>query len=118
MSFNNYANSVRNSSFSMNKRRSSLKQCIRLFSYLTNSSYNGICGKCDEIAGVFSSAQTDDLNLHLILNKLIRSRNKYLEKLYAIERKRIRQKLRGQRHMNKADIEFLKNGQEVAASLE
>ena len=102
----------------MNTRRSSLKQCIRLFSYLTKGSYHGICAKCDEMTGIFSSVQTNESNLHLILYKLIRSRNMYLEKLYVIERKRIRQKLRGQRHMSKADIDFLKNAQIVAAALE
>lgn len=117
MSFNNCVNRARNPLYPMDRRLGSLKNCIRLFSYLTKSSYQRNCARCDELTGIFSNRPTNESSLIVILDLLVRSRNRYLEKLFAVGRKRIRQKIRGKRHFNKADQKVLKEAQILASAL-
>lgn len=108
MSFNYYARKVRDPLQPLSHRKSALSSCILRLGWLTGKRYLQVRA-C--YASRYSLDQPDKLTeaqLVAALAAMERDRNSYLEHLRAFEKKRIREKMRGQRHPRKADTERLK----------
>lgn len=107
MSFNNYAQKVRDSTLSFITRRSALSSCIGKFCWLTNQSYQRVRTSYADKFGFDNLTQQDDTTLIMAIDELTAERNRFLEKLRAFQHKRIRDKMRGRRKPTKSDIKKL-----------
>ena len=106
-SFNNYARKVRDPQQPLARRYCALISCVRLLAELTGRKFgqtrSGYAARFG-FGGLYPATQAQMLGA---LTAMERDRNLYLAALRAFERKRIRQKMRGQRHPRKADREIL-----------
>lgn len=107
MSFNEYARKVRDPRRLPSIRRGALGSCIRHLTSLTRRSYRATCSR---IAARFNLDSLNQLNEQQWLDAVAAievERNRFLERLRAFERKRVREKLRGRRFPRPADITSL-----------
>jgi hypothetical protein len=104
MSFNNYARKVRNPRLDLPVRRSALASCILRLAWLTKRSYLATRAPFAARYNLDRPRQPDEEELLEALVAIERERNRFLERVRAFERRRIREKLRGRRHPRPADI--------------
>lgn len=107
MSFNYHARKIRNSQLPLTKRRSRLSSCIMHLSWLTNRHFQEVRQSYVRNYSLDSPEGPTESQLLAALDAIEVERNLYLEKLRAFERKRIREKMKGQRHLRKGDIKAL-----------
>jgi hypothetical protein len=115
MSFNYYARKVRDPRQLRSIRAGALKSCIRHLASLTKLSY---CETCSRFAARFNLADLNSLSEGQLLDVLAAvevERNKFLERLRAFERKRLREKWQGRHYPRRADIDALYRADEASA---
>lgn len=106
MSFNYYARKVRDPRLDMQIRRSALGSCILRLGWLTRQSFLATRRR---YAAQFNPRAIPPREEDLLdaLAALEKARNRFLERLRAFERRRIREKLRGRRRPRSSDIDAL-----------
>lgn len=109
MSFNNFAQNVRDTRLSFATRRIRLNCCIGSFCWLTKQSYRKVHEYYSEKYGFDNPVEQNPAHLLAALDELIAVRNRFLEKLHAFERKRIREKMRGKRRPIQTELEKVFN---------
>ncbi len=115
MSFNNYARQARNPNAPLPMRFSALRSCIiRLIGPdgPANGGYHAASARFDARFGFNGANPPTERQILSALDAMEVSRNRYLEKLRAFERKRIREKARGKRRPSRADIAALRPWEE------
>jgi hypothetical protein len=107
MSFNNFARKVRDPLLPLSHRKSALGSCILRLGWLTGRKYQQVRACYASQYSLDQPAEPTEAQLVAAMAAIERDRNAYLEQLRAFDIKRIRQKMRGQRHPRKADMEHL-----------
>ncbi len=107
MSFHWYARKVRNPRLPIWTRRAAFYSCVLRYCWLTQQPYLQIRGAFTSQFALNGDRAPSEQRLLDALAALERARRQFLERLRAFERKRIRQKLRGQRCPQPADIQAL-----------
>lgn len=107
MSFNIYSRKVRNIHLPIAHRRSALASCILRLGWLKRQKYQVVRARFANTYKLDSPNTPTEADLLAALAAIERERNTFLEKIRAFERKRIREKHRGQRHPRKKDVELL-----------
>ena len=104
MSFNHYARKVHDPTRPLGQRRSALGSCLLRLGWLTGQKYSAMCRHFQ--INFSAEVMTDQILRQKIL-EIELARNQFLHQLQAYERKRIREKMRGQRHPRQRDIKAL-----------
>ena len=107
MSFHIYSRKVRNVHLPIAHRRSALASCILRLGWLKRQKYQVVRARFASKYHLDSPNTPTEADLLAALAAIEIERNTFLEKIRAFERKRIREKHRGQRHPRKNDIELL-----------
>ncbi len=106
MSFTYYARRARDPDRSPWQRLSSLRACVTSFCWLTRSPYRDTL---ERLGLTWTRAiprdPPTDAFLRRTLDRLERERNLYLGSLRGWETRRVRAKMRGGRHLSRADAE-------------
>lgn len=100
-SFNNFARKVRNVDLPLPVRASALRSCISRYNWsVCGASYSRSLKHLSELVGADLQKSAQEHHLLAVLNRLEVARNRILALKFAYERKRIRQKMRGERVPN------------------
>ena len=105
MSFNWYARKARDPRLSIWTRRAAFHSCIRSYCWLTRQPYLPLRTEFNQRFALDHAAGPTDQSLHDAMSALERDRTRFLQRLRAFERTRIREKAQGRRRPRVADIQ-------------
>lgn len=115
MSFNYHARRVRDPGREPWRRLSSLRACVRSYCRLTRASYARMLAFLDlEIPREPVRQPPSDEHMRRALDQMERARNRYLDRLRVLERRRACAKTRGNRQLSSADRAALRELQSGA----
>lgn len=101
MGFNWYARKARRPEIPLHIRRCALRSCIRRLSLLTGERYTQAVARYDTRFN-FNPRKSTERELLAALAAVESERNQILERVRAFERRRIREKMRGNRNLSEA----------------
>ncbi|MBV9788371.1 MAG: hypothetical protein JOZ51_09370 [Chloroflexi bacterium] len=107
MSFHWYARKSRNPQLTIFTRRAAFYSCISSYCWLTEQSFTHVRATFIDRFTLEGDRAPSEQQLAAALAALEVERHLFLERLRVFDRRRIRQKLRGQRRPRSADVQAL-----------
>ncbi len=109
MSFHTDARKVRKVDMPFTQRRAAFRSCIESYIWLINGKFNSTYTRFSNHFGLDTDVPNAADRLSQAMEALEKERNLFLEKLRLFDKKRIREKARGQRSPSESAVEALYN---------